>query len=158
MKILAGIQQPDEGEIRWRGDATSIRSVQDAMNLGIALIHQELNLADNLNIGANIFLGREPRRFGWIDRAKIRQESATVLERVGLNFSPDVSVSRLSIGQRQLVEIAKALSMNARVIIMDEPTSSLSSREAERLFEVVEDLKNQGVAIIYISHRLCEVR
>ena len=158
MKILAGIQHPDAGEIRWRGDATSIRSVQDAMNLGIALIHQELNLADNLNIGANIFLGREPRRFGWIDRAKIRQESATVLERVGLNFSPDVSVSRLSIGQRQLVEIAKALSMNARVIIMDEPTSSLSSREAERLFEVVEDLKNQGVAIIYISHRLGEVR
>ena len=123
--------------------------VQDAMNWGIALIHQELNLADNLTMGANIFLGREPRRFGWIDRAKIRQESATVLERVGLNFSPDVSVSRLSIG-RQLVEIAKALSMNARVIIMDEPTSSLS-REAERLFEVVEDLKNQGVAIIYIS-------
>ena len=158
MKILAGIQQPDEGEIGWRGDATSIRSVQDAMKLGIALIHQELNLADNLNIGANIFLGREPRRFGWIDRAKIRQESTTVLARVGLDFSPDVSVSRLSIGQRQLVEIAKALSMNARVIIMDEPTSSLSSREAERLFEVVEDLRNQGVAIIYISHRLGEVK
>ena len=157
MKILAGSQQPDEGEIRWRGDATSIRSVQDAMNLGIALIHQELNLADKLNLGANIFLGREPRRFGWIDPAKIRQESATVLERVGLNFSPDVSVSRLSIGQRQLVEIAKALSMNARVIIMDEPTSSLSAGESERLFEVIADLRQRGVSIIYISHRLAEV-
>ena len=158
MKILAGIQQPDEGQILWQGQATAVRSVQDAMTLGIALIHQELNLADNLNIGANIFLGREPRCCGWIDRKKIREASAEVLTRVGLDFSPDVSVSRLSIGQRQLVEIAKALSMNARVIIMDEPTSSLSSKETERLFEVVEDLKHQGVAIIYISHRLGEVK
>jgi ribose transport system ATP-binding protein len=159
MKILAGILQPDLGKIFWEGKAVDIDSVQTAMDLGIALIHQELNLADNLDIGANIFLGREPHnRLGLIDRRSIREESEKVLERVGLDFSPDTNLSRLSIGQQQLVEIAKALSMNARVLIMDEPTSSLSSRETERLFEVVKDLKQQGVSVIYISHRLGEVK
>ena len=141
MKILAGIQQPDEGSIQWCGRPTPIRTIQDAMRMGIALIHQELNLADNLDIGANIFLGREPHRLGLLDRGEIRRRSRESLQRVGLDFDPNVLVSRLSIGQRQLVEIAKALSMNARVIIMDEPTSSLSSKESERLFEVVDDLK-----------------
>lgn len=159
MKILAGIQQPDLGKIFWEGKAVDIDSVQTAMELGIALIHQELNLSDNLNIGANIFLGREPHnRLGFIDRRKIRKESAEVLKRVGLDFSPDTNLARLSIGQQQLVEIAKALSMNAKILIMDEPTSSLSSRETERLFEVVKDLKHQGVSVIYISHRLGEVK
>lgn len=158
MKILAGIQQPDDGQILWEGKPVRIQSVQDAMELGIALIHQELNLADNLEIGANIFLGREPVRFGLIDRRTIREQSRRVLERVGLDFSPNVGLSRLAIGQQQLVEIAKALSMNARVLIMDEPTSSLSSRETERLFEVVKELRGQGVSIIYISHRLGEVK
>ncbi len=158
MKILAGIQQPDEGELRWEGQRVEIRSVQDAMRLGVALIHQELNLADNLDIGANIFLGREPRRFRLIDRRAIRDASRKVLQRVGLDYSPDLNLARLSIGQQQLVEIAKALSMNARVLIMDEPTSSLSTRETERLFEVVKDLRRQGVSVIYISHRLGEVK
>lgn len=159
MKILAGIQQPDFGELRWEGKVIEINSVHDAMDLGIALIHQELNLADNLEIGANIFLGREPHnKLGLIKRRRIREESRKVLERVGLDFSPDVNLSRLSIGQQQLVEIAKALSMNARVLIMDEPTSSLSTRETERLFEVVKDLRSQGVSVIYISHRLGEVK
>jgi len=159
MKILAGIQQPDLGKIFWEGKAVDINSVQTAMDLGIALIHQELNLADNLDIGANIFLGREPHnRLGLINRRKIREESKKVLERVGLDFSPNTNLSRLSIGQQQLVEIAKALSMNARVLIMDEPTSSLSTRETERLFAVAKELKRQGVSIIYISHRLGEVK
>ena len=157
MKILAGIQQPDEGRLLMRGVPVEIRSVQDAMQLGIALIHQELNLADNLDVGANIFLGREPTSFGLIDRRRIRAGAAEVLGRVGLDVSPDTSLARLSLGQQQLVEIAKALSMNAKVLIMDEPTSSLSTTEADRLFEVVKDLKHQGVGVIYISHRLGEV-
>jgi ribose transport system ATP-binding protein len=159
MKILAGIQKPDVGEIFWEGKAAEISSVDDAMDLGIALIHQELNLADNLDVGANIFLGREPRnKLGLINRRQIRQESAAVLKQVGLDVSPDLNLARLSIGRQQLVEIAKAMSMNARVLIMDEPTSSLSTRETERLFEVVKDLKRQGVSVIYISHRLGEVK
>jgi ribose transport system ATP-binding protein len=159
MKILAGIQQPDLGKIFWNGKEANIDSVEAAMDFGIALIHQELNLADNLDIGSNIFLGREPRnKLGIINRRKIHEESLKVLERVGLDFDPRTNLSRLSIGQQQLVEIAKALSMNAKVLIMDEPTSSLSSKETARLFEVVKDLKEQGVSVIYISHRLGEVK
>ena len=158
MKILAGVQEPDEGELLIDGRAERVDSVQTAQRLGIALIHQELNLSDNLDVGANIFLGREPLKRGLIDRQKIREDSAELLKRVGLNVSPDTLVNRLPIGQQQLVEIARALSINARVLIMDEPTSSLSTHEAERLFEVVKDLRQKGVSVIYISHRLGEVK
>ena len=158
MKILAGVQAPDTGEIRVDGQPVRIDSCRTAMDLGIVLIHQELNLADNLDIGANIFLGREPKRGPFLDRGKIRTESARFLKMVGLDVSPDTIVGRLPIGQQQLVEIAKALSVNARVLIMDEPTSSLSTRETLRLFEVVKDLRRRGVSVIYISHRLGEVR
>ena len=128
------------------------------MQQGIALIHQELNLADNLTVGANIFLGREPLRHGLIDDSTINEKSENVLKRVGLNVSPRTLVSDLTIGHQQLVEIAKALSIDARVLIMDEPTSSLSAGESERLFEVIRDLRTAGVSIIYISHRLAEVQ
>ncbi len=158
MKILAGVQEPDEGELLVDGRAERVDSVQTAQRLGIALIHQELNLSDNLDVGANIFLGREPLKHGLIDRQKIREDSAELLKRVGLNVSPDTLVNRLPIGQQQLVEIARALSINARVLIMDEPTSSLSTHETERLFEVVKDLRRKGVSVIYISHRLGEVK
>jgi ribose transport system ATP-binding protein len=119
------------------------------MGHGIVLIHQELNLADNLDIGSNIFLGREPRKFGLIDRRKIAQDSRRYLEMVGLDESPSKLVSELTIGRQQMVEIAKALSTNAKVLIMDEPTSSLSGRETEKLFEVVKDLRRRGVSIIF---------
>ena len=154
MKILAGVQPPDSGTIRLDGDEVSINSVQKALDLGIALIHQELNLADNLDVGANIFLGREPIKWGLIDSAKIGRESEKYLKMVGLDVAPTIKVSQLTIGLQQLVEIAKALSVNARILIMDEPTSSLSQRETESLFRVIENLKQQGVTIIYISHRL----
>ncbi len=158
MKILAGVQLPDEGQTILDGKAVVIDSCKKATDLGISLIHQELNLSDNLSVGANIFLGREPRRLGMINNRIINEKSAAVLEKIGLNVSPDTLVRTLSIGQQQLVEIAKAVSSNARVIIMDEPTSSLSTGETERLFEVVGDLKSRGVSIIYISHRLAEVK
>jgi ribose transport system ATP-binding protein len=131
--------------------------VRDALEHGIALIHQELNLAPNLDLGANIFLGREPLRRLLIDRDRIQRESARYLEMVGLDLAPSCLVGSLSIGQQQLVEIAKALAVDARILIMDEPTSSLSQHETLRLFEVIRDLKDRGVSIIYISHRLGEV-
>lgn len=157
MKILAGVQLPDDGQIRVAGKAVTLDSVQTSQSHGIALIHQELNLSGNLDVGANIFLGREPLRFGLIDRDAIRQKSAALLQRLGLQIDPDTLVDHLPIGQQQLVEIARALSVNARVLIMDEPTSSLSQHETERLLEVVKELRSDGVSVIYISHRLREV-
>jgi ribose transport system ATP-binding protein len=157
MKILAGVQLPDSGTIRLDGKEIEIRSVEEGLSHGIALIHQELNLATNLTIGANLFLGREPTRFGLIDEKEIASRSREFLDRVGLDLSPATLVGDLPIGRQQLVEIAKALTTNARVLIMDEPTSSLSLQETERLFEVVKDLRSGGVSIIYISHRLGEV-
>lgn len=157
MKILAGVQQSDTGSISIHGESVQLDSCRTAMSHGVVLIHQELNLADNLDIGANIFLGREPRRFGLIDRRTIERESRRFLDMVGLDESPSKLVGELTIGRQQMVEIAKALSTEAKVLIMDEPTSSLSGRETERLFEVVKDLRKRGVSIIYISHRLGEV-
>lgn len=158
MKILAGVQPQDSGEILLHGQPVRFRSVSEALDHGIALIHQELNLADNLNIGANIFLGREPMRRGLIDNAAIHERSEVFLKRVGLDVSPETQLGQLTIGRQQLVEIAKALSINARVLIMDEPTSSLSAGESDRLFEVIHDLRRDGVSVLYISHRLAEVQ
>ena len=158
MKILAGVQAPDAGEIRVDGTPVRIDSVRAAEKLGIALIHQELNLCDNLDVAANIFLGREPRRRGLIDFGRMEREAEGYLGAVGLEVSPRLPLSRLAIGHQQMVEIAKALSTGARLIIMDEPTSSLSQRETDNLFRVIRDLRSRGVAIVYISHRLGEVK
>lgn len=158
MKILAGVQPPDSGQILFEGDSIRIDSVQDAMERGIALIHQELNLATNLSVGANIFLGREPRKRGFIDERIIAERSRHFLRLVGLDMDPREIVGNLTIGRQQMVEIAKALSIDARVLIMDEPTSSLSQKETENLFKVIKDLRERGVSIIYISHRLGEVK
>ncbi len=157
MKIVAGVETPTAGEILVDGQPVQIASVAQALNLGISLIHQELNLADNLSVGANIFLGREPKRFGLIDQKAIDRQSREYLAMVGLDVAPQTIVSTLSIGKQQLVEIAKALSTSARLLIMDEPTSSLSEHEAQKLFEVVHELRARGVSILYISHRLREV-
>ena len=158
MKILAGVQDYDEGEVLVDGLTVRFKGVEDAFEKGIALIHQELNLADNLDVAANIFLGREPRKAGLLDKARMRRESSSFLDRVGLKVSPDQIVSDLTIGHQQMIEIAKALSVDARVLIMDEPTSSLSQHETEQLFKVIKDLASKNVAIVYISHRLSEVR
>jgi len=158
MKILAGVHAPDSGEICLDGGRLTINSVQQALDAGIALIHQELNLADNLDVGANIFLGREPNSFGLIRSAQIDRAALRYLEMVGLDVSPATVVSSLTVGKQQLVEIAKALSVDARVLIMDEPTSSLSQHETENLFRVIESLRGRGVTVIYISHRLSEIQ
>jgi ribose transport system ATP-binding protein len=158
MKILAGVQTPDSGEILLEGQPVCIDNVRTAERLGLALIHQELNLADNLDIAANVFLGREPRRCGLIQRRRLEIESRRYIQQVGLDCSPRTLVGSLSLGHQQLVEIAKALSTQARVLIMDEPTSSLSQHETEQLYRVVKDLRSRGVSVVYISHRLGEVR
>lgn len=158
MKILAGVQMPDSGQVSINGTPVTLDSVKASLDNGVALIHQELNLAENLQVGENIYLGREPNRFGFIDQKQINVDAAKVLKQIGLGVEPTTPLSDLSIGQRQMVEIAKAMSVGARVLIMDEPTSSLSTAEAERLFEVVKDLRKRGVSVIYISHRLGEVK
>lgn len=158
MKTLAGVTQPDSGQIFLNGQQVDIDSAQTALRLGISMIHQELILADNLNVGANIYLGREPTKHGLIDFAKIQRDAQAHLDLIGLDVSPQTIVSQLTIGKQQMVEIAKAISTDAKILIMDEPTSSLSQHEAEQLFKVIEQLRDQGVAIIYISHRLREVK
>lgn len=158
MKVLAGIVAPDAGVIELGGVQVDIGSTRRARELGIALIHQELCLADNLSAGANVFLGREPRKLGLIDHRAIRERSRAALARIGADYSPDVLVESLAIGQQQGVEIAKALSQDAKVLILDEPTSSLSLAESEHLFEVLRALRSKGVSIVYVSHRLGEVQ
>jgi len=161
MKILAGVYVPDAGEILLDGEEVSIGTVEQATKLGIALVHQELNLCDNLSIAGNVFLGREPKRGPFsslVDVEKMNADTVDVLKKVGLNISPSIIVKELPIGTQQLVEICKALSINAKIVMFDEPTSSLSEHEAEQLFRVIRDLSSQGVSCIYISHRLGEVK
>ncbi len=161
MKILAGLYAPDAGDLLLDGRPVRFAGVRDALAHGIVLIHQELNLADNLSVAANLFLGRERPRggpLGWIDRPAEARQAQALLARVGLNVPPGRPVGELAIGQQQLVEIARALALDARIIIMDEPTSSLSQRETDTLFGVIADLKRAGVTVLYISHRLAEVK
>ena len=167
MKILGGVQPADAGEIRIDGRLVDLEGVRAAKSLGIALIHQELMLAPNLDIAANIFLGSEgaeqsPAAFmgmlAPLPRGEMNRKAATLLARVGLDSPPTTPVGALTVGQRQMVEIARALSAAARIIVMDEPTSSLSAQESARLFDVIRQLRADGVGIIYISHRMEEVQ
>lgn len=161
MKILAGEYAPDAGEILIDGESVTIGTVERATKYGIALVHQELNLCDNLTVAGNVFLGREPKKGllnQFVDIQKLENDTTAVLKKVGLTVSPSAIVRELPIGIQQLVEISKALSINAKVVMFDEPTSSLSEHEAEQLFRVIRDLSKQGVSCIYISHRLGEVR
>lgn len=159
MKILAGVYTPDEGQTLLEGQPVSIYSVSAAQRLGVVLIHQELNLATSLDVAGNIFLGREPSRF-WplkLISKSVYPQARKIMDRVGLQCNPRMRVEDMPVGQQQLVEIARALSLESRVLIMDEPTSSLTERETEQLFAVIDDLRRQGVSILYISHRLREI-
>jgi ribose transport system ATP-binding protein len=159
MKILAGVYRPDRGNLEIDGKPIVLRNVKEAEHRGIVLIHQELNLAGHLDIAGNIFLGREPT-WGGVLRIvdpRIYRDAAAITNRLGLTASPNTLVMQLSIGQQQLVEIARALSMQSRLLILDEPTSSLTESEADRLFDVLKELKQSGISIVYISHRLKEV-
>ncbi len=160
MKILAGIQRADSGEIRIEGEAIAMHGPADAARRGIAVIHQERELIETLDVAGNVFLGREPTRGGplrLLDRGRMHADTERELARIGAPLSPGTPVGQLSAAQQQLVAIARALSMEARLLILDEPTSSLTSSDAERLFVLLRDLRSAGTAIIYISHRLKEI-
>jgi ribose transport system ATP-binding protein len=160
MKILGGVTQPDSGSIQIDGSTYSGLTVSGSMRAGIAFVHQELNLFDNLDVAANVYIGREPRSGGilnLVNTAKMRADVAPFLKRLGANFTASTPVSSLSLAQQQLVEIAKALTVNARLVILDEPTSSLPVAETDRLLEVIAGLKAEGIAVIFISHRLGEI-
>lgn len=158
MKILAGVHTSYDGTILVEGFAASFGGVRDAEEAGVAIIHQELNLVPELSVADNIFLGREPLIGGvLIDRHRMVRAAERLLARLGVTIAPDTRIAGLRVGEQQLVEIAKALSLNARILIMDEPTSALSSSECDRLFKIVRQLASEGVAIIYTSHRIEEV-
>lgn len=158
MKVLTGIYQADAGSVSYRGQPVHFKGPRDSQDQGISIIHQELNLLPELSIAANIFLGREPRtRFGSIDHQQLRERASGLLARLGVKHGPDTRLGDLSIGEQQMVEIAKALSFDASVIIMDEPTDALTDTETEQLFAVIRELREQGCGIVYISHRLKEI-
>ena len=160
MKVLGGVQAPDEGEISIDGTPVVLQNVKASKAHGIALIHQELMLAPNLDISSNIFLGNEGVKgglLGPLKRSQMCARAAELIAQVGLAMPVTTPVSQLTAGQMQMVEIAKALSTQARIIIMDEPTSSLASAESEQLFRIIRQLKQRGIGIIYISHRMQEV-
>ncbi|URN94429.1 MAG: sugar ABC transporter ATP-binding protein [Candidatus Pristimantibacillus lignocellulolyticus] len=159
MKILAGIYQPDEGEIRLNGKQVALSSPTVSQNYGISIIHQELNLIPHMTVTENIFLGREPKKLGVFSNIQqMKKETEKLLERFDLKLDPDAMIASLSIGEQQIVEIAKAISMNAEILIMDEPTAVLEEREVQKLFDLIQQFKTQGVSIIYISHRLNELK
>lgn len=157
MKILAGAYIADEGEIRINGQPIRIANPADARRAGITLIYQELNVAPNLTVAENMFMGSELSRGQLLDRDGMYREADLVLKSLGASFGPDNVVSRLAIAEQQQVEIARALKDKSRILVMDEPTAALSDRETERLFEVIRQLRDDGIAIIYISHRMEEV-
>jgi len=158
MKILAGIYPVDEGEIFIEESKAAIHSVKDAQALGISIIHQEISLVPHLSIAENIFLGKEPvTKTGWIDWKKMNEEAQKSLQRFGLDLSPAMPVKKLTVAQQQMIEIIKAVSFRAKIIVMDEPTSSLTEKEVEFLFQTIGHLKEQGVGIVYISHRMNEL-
>jgi len=160
MKILSGAYVKDEGEIYWQGEKVEINKPKDSEELGIAIIYQEFNLVPQLSISENIWLGREPlanKTLQLIDWTEMHKRTKRLLDELNLDFDPKRPVAGLGVASQQMVEIAKALSLNAKLLIMDEPTSALSKNEIDQLFSVIQALKDKGVSIIYISHHLEEV-
>lgn len=157
IKILGGAHRADAGDIYIEGEPAAIHSPGDARQRGVAIIYQEFNLIPDLTVYENIFLGREMTRLGFIDAAEEKRQARAWFERIGLDLDPEARCGDLSVAQQQVVEIAKALSVNAKIIVMDEPSAVLTLQEVERLFGIIRDLKTHGIGTIYISHRLEEI-
>jgi ribose transport system ATP-binding protein len=160
MKVLSGIYARDAGTITYKGQEVEIPTPKAAQDLGISMIHQELNLMNHLTVAQNIFIGREPKRFGGVllDEVALNRQTEELFERMNLDIDPRIKVADISVAKQQMVEIAKALSYNSEVLIMDEPTAALTDSEIEELFVFIRKLRDQGVGIIYISHRLEELK
>ncbi|MET9245592.1 ATP-binding cassette domain-containing protein, partial [Nonomuraea sp. NPDC003709] len=158
MKIICGVHAPDEGTVEIDGRPVSFGHPLDAQRSGIAIIYQEFNLLPERTVAENVFLGREPVRRGLVDRAAMEQATGRLLDELGEHsFGPRDAVKRLSVAQQQVVEIVKALSVNARLVVMDEPSAALAEHEVELLYRLIGRLRERGVAVVYISHRLREV-
>ena len=157
IKVLGGIYQADEGEIYIQGKKTAIHTVFDAQKNGVAIIHQELVLVPYMTVAENIFLGREPLKNGFVNKPKMNAETEQLLKDYHLNFGPETLIADLTIAQRQMVEIVKAISFNSKILVMDEPTSSISDKEVDFLFTIIKTLTQKGVGIIYISHKMSEL-
>ena len=157
MKLLSQVERPSRGTVELSGEPVEYHGPGHAQHLGVAMVYQEFALAPDLSVAENLYLGREPGRFGFVDRGKEMEEARGLLRRVGLNVGPGRYVSGLTVAEMQRVEIAKALAIDARVVIMDEPTATLAEKEIEDLFGVIKALTDDGIAILYISHRLDEI-
>lgn len=157
MKCLFGIYTPDSGEIYIDGEKVSYKDPKDALDSGVAMVHQELNQVSMRSVAENIMLGRFPSKYGIVDAKKMNQETQDLFDRLGLNFDPKKIIGKYSVAERQLIEIAKAVSYNAKILVLDEPTSSLTESEVDKLFEIINKLRDQGVGIIYISHKMEEI-
>ncbi|MGO4622621.1 sugar ABC transporter ATP-binding protein [Ensifer sp. 2YAB10] len=158
MKILAGIYTPDKGDVKLKGVEIRLKSPLDALENGIAMIHQELNLMPFMTVAENIWIRREPKnRFGFVDHGEMNRITARLFDRLKIKIDPEIEVRHLSVANRQMVEIAKAVSYESDVLIMDEPTSALTEREVAHLFEIIRDLREQGIGIVYITHKMNEL-
>ncbi|MGQ7312225.1 sugar ABC transporter ATP-binding protein [Microbacterium arabinogalactanolyticum] len=158
MKILSGIYTRDEGTITFEGEPVEFTSPLQAQQLGVTIIHQELNMMPDLTVAQNIYIGREPKVGPFVSERRLNQQTAELLQRLDIHLDPRQKVGELTVAEQQMVEIAKALSFNAKVLIMDEPTSALTDTEVEVLFTLIEQLKAKGTGIVYISHRMDELR
>lgn len=158
MRIIAGIHPPDRGVVKWRGRAVRLDSPRAALDQGIAMIHQELNLMPSMTVAENVWIGREPlNRLGFVDHDRLRRQTGRLFTRLGIGTDPDARVGELPVAERQMIEIAKALSRDADLLILDEPTSALTQKETDHLFALIGELKAQGKGLLYITHRLSEV-
>ncbi|HVI39025.1 MAG TPA: sugar ABC transporter ATP-binding protein, partial [Anaerovoracaceae bacterium] len=157
MKCLIGIYKPTSGKIVYKGQEVSFPNTLSAMKAGISMIHQELNPVLERSVSDNVWMGREPRKGIVVDHKKMRQDCIELFKKVGLDLDPDEKMGNLTVAKMQMVEIAKAVSFNSSVVIMDEPTSALTESEVEHLFNIIEDLKSKNVAVIYISHKMDEI-
>ncbi|MEA5069746.1 MAG: sugar ABC transporter ATP-binding protein, partial [Christensenellaceae bacterium] len=158
MKVLTGIYKRDGGTITYKGKEINLSSPEEAQALGIGIIHQELNLMAHLSVAENIFIGREPMKGPFLDKKKANDDARALLRSLNIDIDPTTQVSRLSVARQQMVEIAKALSYDSELLVMDEPSAALTDNEVQELFKFIRDLKRRGHAIIYISHRLDELK
>jgi len=157
IKVLGGAHRPDSGSIQLDGKEVSFHNPTDSLDAGIAIIYQEFNLVPGLSATENMFLGMEPSDYGWVRRSEEKRKAKEILARIGADVEPDTRCDQLTVAEKQLVEIAKALVRDARILVMDEPSAALTNQEVAKLYELVEDLKAQGIGIVYVSHRLEEV-
>ena len=158
MKVLCGIHRRDGGEITFFGESVNFANIKESQEAGISIIHQELNMMNHLTVAQNIYIGREPMLKGiYIDDKKMEEDAAALFRRIGVSIDPSAVLGSLTVGKQQMVEIAKAISRNSKILILDEPTAALTQPEVEELFKIMNDLKSKGIGMIYISHRMDEI-